>query len=118
MPGSTVALLCLYFYHKDRYWYESLDTVPGIHPMATDIFLAGDFNNWFYIANEFKRGYEGSYYYVRSNGQLDTDWSYWITKTNELLPAANYIFDANGVTTNIGHPNQRACFPQPALFHA
>ena len=43
---------------------------------------------------------DGSYYYVRSNGQLVTGRSYWITKTNGLLDAANYEFDENGVMTN------------------
>jgi hypothetical protein len=44
---------------------------------------------------------DGDFYYVRSNGQLVTDRSYWITKNNDLLPAANYTFDENAVITNI-----------------
>ena len=46
-----------------------------------------------------QRGYlpdDGNYYYARSNGQLVVDRIYWITKTNDLLPAANYQFDASG----------------------
>ena len=39
---------------------------------------------------------DGNYYYARSNGQLVVDRIYWITKTNDLLPAANYQFDASG----------------------
>ena len=39
---------------------------------------------------------DGNYYYARSSGQLVVDRVYWITKTNDLLPAANYQFDASG----------------------
>ena len=39
---------------------------------------------------------DGDYYYVRSNGQLVVNRTYWITKTNDLLPAANYTFGADG----------------------
>lgn len=38
----------------------------------------------------------GSYYYARSNGQLVVSRDYWVTKTNDLLPAATYSFDADG----------------------
>ena len=43
---------------------------------------------------------DGNYYYVRSNGQLVTGRTYWTTKNNDLLPAANYTFDANGIIEN------------------
>ena len=36
------------------------------------------------------------YYYVRSNGQVVVNRSYWITKTNGILPAGEYSFGANG----------------------
>jgi hypothetical protein len=39
---------------------------------------------------------DGNYYYVRSNGQLAVSTTYWVTKHNDLLPAANYTFDAEG----------------------
>ena len=39
---------------------------------------------------------DGYYYYARTNGRLVVDCEYWITKTNGLLPAATYKFDANG----------------------
>ena len=39
---------------------------------------------------------DGDYYYARSNGEVVTDRSYWITKTNDLLPAATYTFGADG----------------------
>ena len=43
---------------------------------------------------------DGDYYYARSSGEILTNVTYWITKTNDLLPAANYIFDAEGKITN------------------
>ena len=39
---------------------------------------------------------DGSYYYVRSNGQVVMGRSYWITKTNGLKDAGCYEFDADG----------------------
>ena len=35
-------------------------------------------------------------YYARSSGQILTNTKYWITKHNDLLPAANYTFGADG----------------------
>lgn len=40
--------------------------------------------------------FEGDYYYVRSSGQLAVNRTYWITKTNGLLPEGDYSFDTNG----------------------
>lgn len=39
---------------------------------------------------------DGSYYYVRSTGEVVHDRTYWITKTNGLLPEGNYNFDQDG----------------------
>ncbi len=39
---------------------------------------------------------DGSYYYARSNGQLVVSRDYWVTKTNDLLPAGTYTFGADG----------------------
>ena len=39
---------------------------------------------------------DGDYYYVRSGGVVITNQSYYITNTNNLLPAGRYNFDANG----------------------
>ena len=43
---------------------------------------------------------DGAYYYAKSSGEILTNTKYWISKTNDLLPAANYIFDAEGKITN------------------
>ncbi len=43
---------------------------------------------------------DGAFYYVRSSGQLATNTTYWVTKTNDLLDAGNYTFDADGKMIN------------------
>ena len=72
---------------------------------ATGIFKS-DVEGMYYVENG-KTAYgglmfvDGAYYYARSSGQILTNTTYWITKTNDLLPAANYIFDADGKITNV-----------------
>lgn len=39
---------------------------------------------------------DGNYYYVQPSGELVTDRTYRITKTNGLLPVGEYKFDADG----------------------
>ena len=39
---------------------------------------------------------DGDYYYVRGTGEAVHGRSYWITKTNGLLPEASYNFDDSG----------------------
>ena len=39
---------------------------------------------------------DGSYYYVRGTGEVVHGRTYWITKTNGLLPEKSYTFDDNG----------------------
>ena len=51
---------------------------------------------------------DGNYYYARSSGQLVVDRVYWITKTNDLLPAANYQFDTSGKMLNAPTPRSQA----------
>ena len=43
---------------------------------------------------------DGDYYYARSSGEILRNTTYWITKTNDLLPAANYTFGADGKMVN------------------
>ena len=44
---------------------------------------------------------DGSYYYVRtSNGEVVHDRTYWVTATNDLLPASQYEFDSEGKMVN------------------
>ena len=39
---------------------------------------------------------DGAYYYVKTNGQVVTGRSYWITKTNNLLAEGSYLFGEDG----------------------
>ena len=43
---------------------------------------------------------EGSYYYVRTSGEVVHGRKYWITKTNGLMPEGSYEFDAEGKMIN------------------
>ena len=42
---------------------------------------------------------DGSYYYVRTSGEVVHGRNYWITKTNGLMPEKSYTFDDNGRMT-------------------
>ena len=39
---------------------------------------------------------DGSYYYVRTSGEVVHGCNYWITKTNGLMPEKSYTFGADG----------------------
>ena len=43
---------------------------------------------------------DGSYYYVRGTGEVVYGRSYWITKTNDLMPQGSYTFDETGKMVN------------------
>jgi glucan-binding YG repeat protein len=47
---------------------------------------------------------DGNYYYVNSYCKVITNQRYWVSKTNDLLPAAFYNFDAEGKMTNAPIP--------------
>ncbi len=55
---------------------------------------------WYYQdGNKYYAGLieiDGKYYYVNSSGLVITDKTYWISKTNNLVPEQAYYFDANG----------------------
>ena len=66
------------------WWYvDGVKTYGGLLHLDTD----GD-------------GVADAYYYARSSGEILTNTRYWITKTNELLPAAYYEFGADGKMLN------------------
>ena len=46
----------------------------------------------------------GSYYYVRTSGEVVHGRKYWITKTNGLMPMGSYEFDADGKMINPPKP--------------
>ena len=39
---------------------------------------------------------DGAYYYVNTSGEVKRSCTYWITKTNDLLPERSYTFGADG----------------------
>ena len=45
---------------------------------------------------------DGSYYYVRTSGEVVHGCSYWITKTNDLMPEGSYTFYDDGRMIIIG----------------
>ena len=47
---------------------------------------------------------DGNYYYVNSYCKVITNQRYWVSKTNDLLPAAFYNFDAEGKMTDAPIP--------------
>ena len=47
---------------------------------------------------------DGDYYYVNSYCKVITNQRYWVSKTNDLLPAAFYNFDADGKMTDAPIP--------------
>ena len=55
------------------------------------------------------------YYYARSSGEILTNTKYWISKTNDLLPAAYYTFGADGKMVNppVVEPEQPPVTPDP-----
>ena len=54
----------------------------------------------------------GDYYYVNSSCKVVTNQRYWISKTNDLLPATFYNFDADGKMTDAPIPTPE---PDPEL---
>ena len=55
---------------------------------------------------------DGDYYYVNSSCKVITNQRYWISKTNDLLPATFYNFDADGKMTDAPIPTPE---PDPEL---
>ena len=43
---------------------------------------------------------DGYYYYARTSGEIVCNRTYGVTKTNDLLPAKAYTFDAEGKRVN------------------
>ena len=43
---------------------------------------------------------DGSYYYVKTSGEVVHGQKYWISKTNGLMPERSYTFDAEGKITD------------------
>ena len=62
------------------YWYvDDVKTYGGLLYLDTD----GD-------------GEADAYYYARTSGEIVCSRTYWITKTNDLLPVGGYTFGDDG----------------------
>ena len=78
-------------------------TDPEIQNPAKDGIVAEDGSLYYY--RDGVRYYaglieiDGSYYYVRTSGEVVHGRNYWITKTNGLMPEKSYTFDDNGRMT-------------------
>ena len=48
-----------YYYLLKNQWYDSLNDIPAIDPLATEVYLAGEMNGWSTIENEFRRAAKG-----------------------------------------------------------
>ena len=100
--------------HGQRYWITKTN---GLKPEASYEFdgdgrmvievpdtrtgiFEEDGSLWYYVDG--KRTYagliemDGSYYYVRTSGEVVHGRSYWISKTNGLLPEKSYEFAGDG----------------------
>ncbi len=79
------------------------DPTPDPEPEKNGI-VSDNGKMWWYVDGVKTYGglmlIDGDYYYARSSGEILTNCTYWITKTNDLLPAANYTFGADGKMLN------------------
>ena len=82
---------------------------PVVEPEQPDVPVEPEVKNgivsengklWWYVNGVKTYGglmlIDGDYYYARSSGEILTNTKYWISKTNDLLPAAYYNFGADG----------------------
>ncbi len=87
------------------YWYEFDENGVYIRDAVDLNGIVSEKNQLFYVVNG-KNYYgglmfiEGDYYYARTSGEIVTNRSYGITKTNDLLPKKIYTFGADGKMTN------------------
>ena len=44
-----------YYYPLKNQWYDSLNDIPAIDPLATNVYLVGGMNSWSTDANEFRK---------------------------------------------------------------
>ena len=77
---------------------------PDPEPEVKNGIVSEDGKLWWYVDGVKTYGglmlIDGDYYYARTSGEILTNRTYWITKTNDYLPAANYTFGADGKMLN------------------
>ena len=80
---------------------------PPVNPEEPEVkngIVEEDGKLWWYVEGVKTYGglmlIDGDYYYARTSGEILTNRTYWITKTNDLLPADSYTFGADGKMVN------------------
>ena len=83
-----------YYDVKNNAWYASLSDVPAIDVLATDCYLAGDFNGWSTTANEFKLDVEGSQTgYVSLELDAKTEYEFKVVQEGTWTSCTTIITD-------------------------
>lgn len=88
-----------YYDLKSGTWYASLADVPVVDPLATDYYLAGGFNGWSTIANEFKLDAEGSSVgYISLDLEENTTYEFKVVQAGSWTSCATTIIgDVSGL---------------------
>ncbi len=83
-----------YYDVKSGAWYESLEKVPVIDPLTTDVYLVGSFNSWSTTANEFKLDAEESQTgYVSLELEAETAYEFKVVQDGTWTSCATTITD-------------------------
>ncbi len=100
--------------HDTTYWISQTNGLPVeegsyrfdpagkmvLPDLTKNGIIAENGSLWYYVNGKLSYAglmkIDGSYYYVRSNGEVVHDRAYWTTKTNGLLPEATYEFGSDG----------------------
>ena len=79
-------------------------TEPSEKPEVKNGIVTENGMKWWYVDGVKTYGglmiIDGDYYYARSSGEIVCGKAYWTSKTNDILPAASYKFDAEGKMIN------------------
>ncbi len=97
-----------YYDLKTAKWYENLEDVPFENPLATNNYLAGSFNGWSQIANEFMlEDADGKVGYVTLTLDANTTYEFKVIRngawTSNSTPITDSVTDAvfsSGVNDN------------------
>ena len=87
-----------------------VDPTPDPEPEVKNGICADENGKLFYYVDGVKTYgglmfIDGSYYYARTSGEIVVNRGYGITKSNDLLPAGYYNFDADGKMINVPDVN-------------
>ncbi len=75
-------------------WYDSLDKIPEVDRLATDNFLAGTFNSWSTVANQFKlETVDGKIAYLSLDLKANTTYMFKVVKAGQWYGSSQKITD-------------------------